>query len=53
MINEWCTESGAQGTRWNEVEYGPLMDYKNKHGESPLVCPACGCGKGIKSFFLF
>ena len=44
--NKWCKD-GAQGPRWNEVEYGPLKNYKNKHGESPLVCPSCGCGKGI------
>ena len=47
--NKWCDESGAQGPQWNEVEYGPLNKYENKHGESPLVCPSCGCGKGISS----
>ena len=49
MEKKWCTEEGAQGPRWNEVEYGPLKDYKNRHDESPLVCPGCGCGKGISS----
>ena len=44
---EWCTSDEKQGKKWNEVKYGNLANYTNKFGESPFVCPQCGCGRGI------
>ena len=45
--NNWCTETGTQGSAWdNFPQYPPIDEYFNEDGESPLVCPQCGCGKG-------
>ena len=44
----WCTKTGGEGPKWNlEFDnYPPIEEYFNEKGETPLVCPQCGCGKG-------
>ena len=46
--NNWCTNNGEQGSNW-ELSYGPIDEYFNTKGQTPLVCPQCGCGKGLIS----
>ena len=44
--NKWCTESGDQGPAWGS-DYPSIDEYYNVDGETPLVCPQCGCNKGM------
>ena len=46
---KWCTKTGGEGPAWkkNYPNYPPIEEYFNEKGETPLVCPQCGCGKGI------
>ena len=49
--NNWCTKYGEQGAGWNKFTgYPSIEKYFNEKGETPLVCPQCGCGKGILGF---
>ena len=45
--NNWCTQTGGQGPAW-DPDYPSIDDYYNANGETPLVCPQCGCNKGKK-----
>ena len=45
--NKYCTNTGEKGDGWDEKTYPyPISSYLNENGESPLVCPQCGCKLG-------
>ena len=50
--NNWCTETGDQGPAW-DTDYPPIDEYYNANGETPLVCPQCGCNKGKNFWGIF
>ena len=43
---KYCTKNGRQGITWDDKSYPTIDNYFNSKGETPLVCPQCGCGKG-------
>lgn len=47
LKREYCTITGKAGKGWDTDTYGyPIQSYLNKDGDSPLVCPQCGCKLG-------
>ena len=45
LDQKYCTIRGEEGDGWSLTTY-PIQSYLNKDGESPLVCPHCGCKLG-------
>ena len=48
-INKYCTSTGDYGPGWEFNEDGSPADTFEEYavnGQTALVCPECGCGRG-------